>query len=227
MSNFETFAMITEGNVSTAPNQFIASTTDALATMLVVGYMDDLQAKIKANDIIWINYADVSVFPLSTGESSTPGQFMVGYDGTNWSLTQVASSTLQTAVVDITAAEFNGMYAAPKLLVAAPGANYMHVLDSVSLIETYAAAAYAAGGVAAVQYAATANGAGVIASSTLAAAVFQATASTVFTFNRGIVAAPFSTCANKGLYLSNVTQAFTTGDSDFVARVSYRTIAVA
>jgi len=129
--------------------------------------------------------------------------------------------------VPIAAAEFNGMYAAPVELVAAPGADTLLVLDQVQLAMTYGAAAYAAGGVAAVQYDDTANGAGVIASTTLAAAVFQATASTTWTFNPGVVALPFATTVNTGLYLSNITGAFTTGDSDMVAHVWYREIPTA
>ena len=131
---------------------------------------------------------------------------------------------LHYAAVAITAAQFNGMYAAPKLLVAAPGANKLIVLDKVQLLMTYGTAAYAAGGVAAVQYDSTVNGAGVIASTTLAAATFQATASTGWNFNAGVVAETFSTCVNKGLYLSNITGAFTTGDSAMVAHVWYKII---
>lgn len=132
--------------------------------------------------------------------------------------------TVQYAAVPITAAEFNGMYAAPKLLVAAGGANTLLVLDRVVLAMTYDSAAYAAGGVAHVQYDDTANGAGVIASTTLAAASFQDTASTVYSFNAGVVEYPFATCVNQGLYLSNITGAFTTGDSDMVAHVWYKVI---
>lgn len=127
--------------------------------------------------------------------------------------------------VAITAAQFNGMYAAPKLLIAAPGANKLLVLHRLDLLMTYVSAAYAAGGVAAVQYDSTANGAGVIASTTLSAATFQPTVSTGFVFNLGVVPQTFSTCVNKGFYLSNVTGAFTTGDSTFVAHIWYSIIA--
>ncbi len=137
---------------------------------------------------------------------------------------KLSALTVQYATVAITASEFNGMYATPKLLVAAGGADTLLVLDKVQLLMTYGSAAYASGGVAAVQYDSTANGAGVIASSTLAAATFQATASTGWNFNSGVVAETFSTCVNKGLYLSNVTGAFTTGDSDMVAHIWYKEI---
>jgi len=137
---------------------------------------------------------------------------------------KIALNVLQYAAVAITAAQFNGMYAAPKLLVAAGGANTLLVLDKVQLLMTYVSANYAAGGVVAVQYDATANGAGVIASTTLAAATFQAAVSTGWNFNAGVVAETFSTCVNKGLYLSNITGAFTTGDSTFVAHVWYKVV---
>ena len=140
--------------------------------------------------------------------------------------TGIAAAGVPSSVqVAMTAAQFNGMYAAPVLLVAAPGANSMIVVDSIALVMTYGSAAFAAGGVVAAQYDSTANGAGVIASTTEAAADYFATASTVFKLNPGAVLAPFTTCANKGLYLSNITQAFTTGTgSAFIVKVRYHVI---
>jgi len=142
------------------------------------------------------------------------------------SVTSAKTSPLlmQYLAVPITADEFNGMYAAPKLLKAAGGANTMLVLHRMDLLMTYVSANYAAGGVAAIQYDSTANGAGVIASTTLAAATFQAAASTGFMFNTGVVPQTFTTTVNKGLYLSNITGAFTTGDSTFVAHLWYSVV---
>lgn len=137
---------------------------------------------------------------------------------------KMAATMLKYTTVAISAAEFNGMYAAPKLLLAAGGANTLHVLDKMDLLMTYVSANYAAGGDVAVQYDSTINGAGVIASTVTQAADFQAAASTGFPFNMGVVAQTFSTCVNKGLYLSNITGAFTTGDSTFVAHLWYKTI---
>lgn len=137
---------------------------------------------------------------------------------------KLALTTLQYVAVPITAAAFNGMYAAPVALVAAAGANTMIVLDKLALVETYNSAAYAAGGTAAVQWDSTVNGAGVIASTTLANTTFQVTASNTFVMNGGVVPAPFSTTVNKGLYLSNITAAYTTGNSAMVAHVWYKVI---
>jgi len=136
----------------------------------------------------------------------------------------VSPLLLKYTTVAISAAEFNGMYAAPKLLLAAGGANTLQVLKQCQLVMTYVSANYAAGGVAAIQYDSTINGAGVIASTTIAAASFQAAATTTFTFNPGVVLLTGSTTINKGLYLSNITGAFTTGDSTFVAHLWYATI---
>lgn len=142
-----------------------------------------------------------------------------------------STGLLQVASVAITAAEFNGMYAAPKLLVAAPGANNLIIVDKVVLIMTFVSAAYAAGGVVGFQYDSTVHGAGVAATNTEAAADFFAAASTSFQFNgvsgNTVAIAPFTTSVNKALYLSNLTQAFTTGDSTWIAKIYYRIVAVA
>ena len=196
------------------PNIVCVVTDDDLAEITTAGYLTStaIAADIEAlqngefqwsdTDIVLINYAP---------------DFLV-----NWFKYDADNTT-----VTITAAQFNGMYATPKLLLAAGGANTLQVLDQLQLVMTYGTANYAAGGVAAVQYDSTANGAGVIASTTLSAATFQAAASTTFTMNPGVVALPFTTTVNKGLYLSNITGAFTTGDSAMVAHLWYRTIPTA
>lgn len=169
--------------------------------------------------------ATVSLLGNPTGGTTEVSEVTLG-NGLEFSGTtlRVPLTNLQYTTVAITAAQFNGMYAAPKLLVAAGGANTLLVLEQLQLVMTFVSAAYADGGVAAVQYDSTINGAGVIASTTLSAATFQAAESTTFTMNAGVVPLPFTTTVNKGLYLSNITGAFTTGDSTFVAHIWYRTI---
>ena len=170
------------------------------------------------------NAANIATGVLPSGDVTITNAGVTAI-GANKVLSSMISPLVRKyTTVAITAAQFNGMYAAPKLLLAAGGANTLHILDQIQLVMTYGSANYAAGGVAAVQYDSTANGAGVIASSTLAAATFQAAASTTFTMNAGVVALPFTTTVNKGLYLSNISAAFTTGDSAMVAHLWYRTI---
>lgn len=242
---FDTLAQISEGLVGTSPAIFVGSTDQTLAVITTAGAVATLYAtkRIKAQDVIFINY-DMDGTPgqfVATVTATSSGSLVgytipAGYLQTANNLSDVLSVAsartnlgiglpfLQYTTVAITAAQFNGMYAAPKLLVAAGGANTLIIPQQVQLLMTYGAAAYAAGGVSAVQWDSTANGAGVIASTTLSAATFQATASTGFVFNAGVVPETFSTTVNKGLYLSNVTAAFTTGDSPMVAHVWYRII---
>lgn len=131
---------------------------------------------------------------------------------------------IQYTSVTMSAAEFNGAYAAPHLLLAAQGADTLIVLEAAQVLMTYGTTQFANGGVAHIQYDDTANGAGIIASSTQAAANFFDAADTALGFNMGIVKQPFATAVNLGLYFSNITAAFDTGDSDFVVHVWYRVI---
>lgn len=167
----------------------------------------------------------------ATGVAQLPGQTVVYTSAVagNW-LANVNGNPnpLLFASVPITAAQFNGAYAAPFALVAAPGANKLIAVEGMELVMTYGSANYAAGGIVFAQYDSTANGAGVKATNTEAAADFFAAASTVFQFlgtsGNTVGALPFTTTVNKGLYLSNATQAFTTGDSTWVAKVYYRVV---
>lgn len=163
--------------------------------------------------------ANVAEIPLGNGL-----QFNTGY-------LQVLDTNLVYQAVAVSAAEFNGMYATPKQLIAAAGANTLIVVDQLVLAMTYNSDQYAAGGVVAAQYDSTANGAGVKATNTQQASDFTgASASTSFLFTRASgnsSQAAFSTTVNKGIYLSNQTAAFTTGNSAFVAHVWYRIIPTA
>ncbi len=175
--------------------------------------------------------ATQSTLASTAGSGFTVGNFTSALDaaGTIGDSGFNTANVFQIASVAITAAQFNGMYAAPKLLIAAPGANKMIVVHKMDLIMTYVSAAYASGGIVAAQYDSTVHGGGTLATNSEAAADFFATASTVFQFEAisgntaGIL--PFSSTVNKGLYLSNPTGAFTTGDSTWVAKVYYSVIA--
>jgi hypothetical protein len=141
---------------------------------------------------------------------------------------KTAATLVQYAEVDMSASDWNGMYGAPKQLVAAPGANKVIVVDAIVLDMTFVSAQYAAGGVVAAQYDSTVHGAGSAASATIAAATINGYAA-----NTGIMVAgamssvAFSAMVNKGLYLSNQTGAFTTGDGTWKIHVWYRVIPTA
>lgn len=138
---------------------------------------------------------------------------------------KLAANTIQYARVALTAAQFNGMYTAPVLLVAAGGANTMIIVRDIILEMTFVSAQYAAGGAVAGQYDSTVHGAGTLATATLAAATVNADAVSKGNKLSGALAdASLTTVINKGVYLSNQTAAFTTGDSTWFAHVWFSTV---
>jgi hypothetical protein len=164
----------------------------------------------------------------SAGSGFTAGNFISAADtaGSAQDSGFNVSNVLQHARVAITAAQWNGMFATPVQLVAAPGANKINVVEQITLGMTFVSAAYAGGGVVGAQYGNTIHGAGPAASTTEAAADFFAAASTMFRLGSSLgTGAPFSTTANTAIVLSNLTGAFTTGDGTWIVDVYYRTIA--
>jgi hypothetical protein len=178
-------------------------------------------AALPSAEILVGNGSNVATAVAVTGDVTITNGGVTAIGAEKVLSSMVSPLLMKYAVVSLSASEFNGMYAAPVVLVAAGGANTLITLHRAELLMTYVSAQYQAGGVVAIQYDDTANGAGIIASTTQAAADFFDAVSTANAFEGGIVKQPFSTCVNKGLYLSNVTQAFTTGDSTFEMHLWY------
>lgn len=226
------------------PGQFVtvgAGTVNAGAAFVLV---EPIPQAIGVSDIIWVSSplsaamgtagskaATNNSLPdvaSTAGSGFTIGNFVSAADaaGTIGDSGFNVSNVLQHARVTLTAAQWNGMYATPVQLLAAPGANKINVIEQIDLGMTFVAAAYAAGGVVGAQYGNTVHGAGAAASSTEAAADFQAGASTMFRLGSGLgTGAPFASAVNAAIYLSNQTAAFTTGDGTWIVDVYYRTIA--
>jgi len=141
---------------------------------------------------------------------------------------QLLPSYLNVVAVNMTAAQWNGMEAAPFQLLAAPGAGLMNVVEQVIIDLQFVSAQFANGGAVGLQYGATPALAGPAASSTEAAADFNAAAaSTVFQLSGGLgTGAPVASAANAAITISNDTAPFITGDSTFTVYVAYRTVAV-
>jgi len=188
-------------------------------------------SNIQNNAVTFAKMQEIATHTLlgnPTGGTTEVSEVTLG-NGLEFSGTtlRVPLTTMRYVAVAVTAAEFNGAYAAPKLLIANGGANTLHVVHRAVLAMTFVSAAYAAGGPVALQYDSTVHGAGVLATNAQKAADFFAVASDAFQFegasgdDSDIL---FTAGVNKGIYLSNTTGAFTTGDSTWVAHIWYSTI---
>jgi len=220
-----------DGVIYNAPAAFTyRSAGDNSATIAAADYFAGAVYDLAVGDVLTCQGSDtlqtlsVAAISRSAGTITTSIASVATVANDSITSAKMDQLLLKYVAVPISAAAFNGAYATPVELVAAQGANTLLVLDRVQLLMTYGSAAFAAGGVLSVQYDSTANGAGVIASTTLAAATFQGTVSEAFALNAGVVDQPFSTCVNKNLSLSNVSGAYTTGDSTFIAHVWYKEI---
>jgi len=201
--------------------KYDAATASFVANPAAGGLSDTL-----ASGRIFVGSAgNVATGVAMSGDTTISNAGVVAIGANKVLSSMVSPLLLKYIAVPITAAEFNGMYGAPKLLIAAGGANTLIVVEQMVLAMTFVSAQYAAGGVVAAQYDSTVHGAGVLITAAEAAADFTgAAASTTFRSLTSTDVAPFATSVNKGVYLSNQTAAFTTGDSTFVAHLWYRTI---
>lgn len=138
---------------------------------------------------------------------------------------KLALNTIQYAAVAVTAANFNGAYAAPKEILPTPGANKLIIVDSVTYEVNWGAAQYANGGVFGLQYDNDTHLTGVAASATSAAAVAIAwAADSVLTQAGALPTAAATDCVNKSICLSNLTAPFITGDSPMTLHIVYRIV---
>ncbi len=170
-------------------------------------------------------------------ENSLPGSFLLSSNNLS-DLSSVPNALLNLGLgptvvnyikVAMTLAQFQGMYAAPFQLIAAPGANKLIVVNRLLIAQTYGSAQLTTGGVVSAQYDSTVHAGGVLATTTQQASDFTgASASTSYVFEgasgNGSQAA-FASSVNKGLFLSNDTAAFAVGTaSTFNVHVWYQVI---
>lgn len=125
--------------------------------------------------------------------------------------------------VALAAADINGAYATPVLVIAAPGTAKAIAIVKVEFTIVRTATAFANGGAAIIQYDSTTHGGGLQAcDSTLASTVITGAAGTSISLRNGaIVSDSTATIVNKGIYFSNATGAFDTGTGTATLDVWY------
>ena len=134
-------------------------------------------------------------------------------------------NTIQYQKSTVTAAQFKAMYATPLLVLAAPAAGSAYVVEAMVLAMTFVTTAYAAGGNVALEYGSGAHLANETATALITAATVDAWAASSAIKAGGVMASTASTnVVATGLYLSNDTTAFTTGDGTFDVHLWYHTV---
>jgi hypothetical protein len=210
------------------------ATTDAFVALAANGGISNT---LPSGDIIVGNASNVAtavamsgdVHISNTGATTIQAGAVTGSKIANNAVdyANLALDVSASATVTLSAAQVNGMYAAPVQLIAAPGAGKLVIIDSILWDIAFVSAQYAAGGVIAAQYGNTVHGAGPVASGTLAAASLNGVAASGFLSNGGIAGSlnvTASASLNTAVYLSNQTAAFTTGDSTVTLYVRYRVV---
>jgi hypothetical protein len=158
--------------------------------------------------------ADVEEVPLSNGLSFVGGAL------------QLNPSYLNVVEVSLTAAQWNGMYANPVQIIQSQGPNTITVVNMLVLSMTFGTTQFTGGGLVALQYGNTSHGAGYYASAGEQASDFtNATADTLFGIQGGLhLGALRILTINSGIYITNATAPFATGDSTFKIWVWYSVI---
>ena len=206
--------------VGATTNPIYINTTDTIGVVSSANYLAPQIAAglvINAGDLVFVSYSGgAGLFVPSNASSvgpvtlASPGSDIIPFNFT------------------ITAAQFNGMYAAPVLVLPAPGTGLIALPSLMVLNMQYNSAAYTAGGPVALQWGNTVHGGGLLATNTEQAADFEFGANTLFQFGAAVGNGSYlikSSVLNTGLYLSNSGAPFTTGNSPFVGTLWFRTVA--
>lgn len=137
----------------------------------------------------------------------------------------VWNSNQLEVTVALSAANLIAMYATPVVVVPAVTAKAI-IVDSVDFVITRTSTAFTGGGVVAVQYDSTANGAGTATTATIAASVVTGAAGTTYTARIPVVLSDVASAsiAGIGLYISNQTAAFAAGTGTASVKVRYHLV---
>lgn len=124
----------------------------------------------------------------------------------------IDSSLVRVLVVNLTAAQINGMYAAPVEIIPAVSGKAI-ILDDMVFDLTGTATQFASGGVVNLQYKNTAQGAGTTLHADIAATVVTQATARVITqrIAKDLSATATADITGMGVFISNKSGAFTTG----------------
>jgi hypothetical protein len=203
------------------PNTVGITATDNLATITADSYISSQESQIElinngeftweVEDIILIYYSpnQVGFFQRDVAND-----------------TFVPLSPTDTAVIPITSSQIQGMYATPIELLLPPNAGQVIIVDTIVWNITYGSAQYTSGGAIQAQWGPVNHGGGTAATATIAAATLNGVAASTILI-QGPASALNTARTNvedAGIYLTNQTGAFATGDSGAVLTIRYHII---
>jgi hypothetical protein len=139
---------------------------------------------------------------------------------------QLAADVSSVTVTTLTSAQLNALFTTSIQLVPAPASGTVLIFDKVVIDYHWSTAVTAGGGPIAVQYSSAANGAGIAASASIAAATLNGlSAPALLTAGSVAVAAIDTSLEAIGLYLGCATGVFTGGGGGATVYTYYKTLA--
>lgn len=192
-------------------------TTDSLSTIIAAGYITAQATNIAAiqNGVFQWRLDDYVLIAYAGGEA------FFTYDSVNNTFIPAGVSTAQ---VRLTSAQIKAMSATPVQIVAAPGVGKMVIVGRNVNTYLFGTTQYTGGGAIGLEFGNTALLAGPAASTTLAGATFDGyTASNNFelTPNNTNTSANIN---NMGIFISNNTAPFATGDGTLIVNLNYQIV---
>lgn len=209
------FQMEYSGQSAIYPRRGILQCNDTYGQITTAGYINNASGNsligtpLQSDDIIFCSYGTNASLSAMFSPSIANGIVtLIPYTGF---LKQYASGTF-------TLAQLQGAYTTPIQLITAPGSGFMVLIDQFQLELIYGSAAFSGGGVAYLQYGATAHGinfATPVTGSTIPATLFTGLNANIIISVPGTINATAgivtSVTNNAAITYTNATAVFTSG----------------
>ncbi len=182
-------------------------------------------AALASGNILVGSAGNVATSVAMSGDATISNTGALTIGAAKVSSSKVDPTLVQYIRVPMTAAQWNGMYDAPFELIPAPAAGELIVVNRAVISFTFAAAQFLLGGAVALQLGNTVHGGGILVTDTVSAVTVDAwAASSVIEVAGKLGDNLTANATGQGLFISNDTAAFTTGDGSFNIFVWYSII---